>query len=404
MLKALRVQAPQGVLLQAWGTGGPLLIRAGLEAQVDSRKLLVMGFVEILSRFFVFKKALKTLESQAQERQPDLAIVVDYPDFHFRLVRRLKKFGIPVFYYIPPKVWVWRKKRIFKIRDWFEKVFCIFPFEEKFYQQHGVSVQYVGNPLIDELPLQRSKAEARKILGLSPTSQVVTLMPGSRPAEIKQHLEVMLLGVVSYLQSQKQRMSALQEESLEVLIPLAETTDSHFVDLLFHEIQNKNPVLHDFIAQNSIRIHWLVGQAMESLKASDAGLIKSGTSTLEAALLGCPHAVVYRTHWTTAWIFKFLIRYHGPVSLVNLVAGGGPDTKERLVDEILLAEVTPPRLSQALVQLLNHPENQNKIKDGFSRLSEALQVNGESPSHRVARECWAFLNHKQKVKSYGDIQ
>jgi lipid-A-disaccharide synthase len=117
-----------------------------------------MGFLEVASRLPKIFESLNRVEKASLDRKPDVAVVVDYPDFHFRLAKRLKKQGVPVVYYIPPKVWAWRKGRVKFLRKFFSRVLCIFPFEEKFYRTENVPVKYVGNPLLDELPIHATKS------------------------------------------------------------------------------------------------------------------------------------------------------------------------------------------------------------------------------------------------------
>src|SRR6185437_5565712 len=143
----------------AFGMGGPHLHEAGLRAVVDARGLLAMGFGEILGRLPQIFRALRVISDTARSERPDVAVVIDYPDFHFRLAKRLKANGIPVIYFIPPKVWAWRKGRIKILRERFVRVLSILPFEADFYRREKMPVTYVGNPLVDELPMSLTRGE-----------------------------------------------------------------------------------------------------------------------------------------------------------------------------------------------------------------------------------------------------
>jgi lipid-A-disaccharide synthase len=165
LLRALQGQFAPGQI-EAWGIGGPRLQAQGLRSLVDARSLLSMGFFELFGRLPKILGALGTIADAAARDRPDLAVVMDYPDFHFRLAKRLKKLGIPVVYYIPPKVWAWRQGRVKVLRERFVEVLSILPFEEDFFREHKVVAKYVGNPLVDELPLELSRAEARAKLGI----------------------------------------------------------------------------------------------------------------------------------------------------------------------------------------------------------------------------------------------
>lgn len=377
LLRELKKKCPS---LDAFGVGGPALQAQGLRTLVDARSLLAMGFSEILSRLPRIFAALGILARAAKIEQPDVAVVVDYPDFHFRLARKLRRLGIPVVYYIPPKVWAWRRYRVHALRKYFAKVLCVFPFEEFFYAREGVHARYVGNPLLDELPLQKTKAQAREELRLDSNSRVVTLMPGSRPAELKAHFQVMLKAAAL--------ASGQMGESLIALVPLPKTAELEEIAKQLVQWQAQNP-------QESVRVEFRLSQGNSSdcLLAADAALVKSGTSTLEAALLGCPHAVVYRPSWLTIWIFRLFIRYKGPVGLVNLV-GGWRTGDPFLAREILCEEVRPEVLSQELVALLLDSEKRALMLKGFASLRAQLEADlkGRHPSETVANEILALVS------------
>lgn len=365
LLKALQEQGDE---IQAFGIGGPKLQAQGLETVVDARELLVMGFAEILGHLPKIFRALKKITQVAEERKPDIAIVIDYPDFHFRLAKRLKKMGVPTIYYIPPKVWVWRKGRIRFLKKYFVKILSILPFEIDFYKKQNIPLRYVGNPLMDTLPLQLSREEARKTLHIPSDAPVLVVMPGSRKAELKYHLNLMIQAVGEAAQTLGKKWV--------VLMPFPLTVD-------FEQIQQK-------IAENShpfLDIRASQGNAATCMVAADAGLIKSGTSTLEAAILQCPHSIVFKTHPTTEWIFKNIIRYRGPVGLTNLVAGWKPG-QEFLVREILCDQVTLESLKQETMSLMTDSAKREKITTNLRALKETLLQGtaGLSPSACAAQE------------------
>ncbi len=381
LLEAIREILPPGTKCEVFGIGGPRLLAAGLKPVVDARKLLVMGFVEILGRLPQIFKAMRQMVRAAEQIRPDIGIFIDYPDFHFRLALRLKKLDFPLVYYIPPKVWVWRKSRVQLLRAYFSKILCIFPHEEKFYQNENLNVSYVGNPLMDELPLTLSKKEARFKLGLLDSDLVVVLMVGSRPAELRYHLELLLQS--AYQAALELKMTPVFKASghLQVLVPFPATVD-------LEQVKDRISYWIDDEKQKLLKIHVSQGNAHECLVAADAGLIKSGTSTLEAGLLKCPHAIVYRASRTTEWIFKYCIRYPGPVGLVNWVSGWAPG--EYLVSEYLAKKATVDSLRKELVSLLLDPKKRDRQKQGFETLLAQMRpsVLGDlgSPSLRAARE------------------
>ncbi|MGK5081835.1 lipid-A-disaccharide synthase [Bdellovibrionota bacterium FG-1] len=378
LLRALKILDPT---VEAFGVGGPRLQGVGLRTWVDARELLAMGFFEIFSRLPRILRALKKVGKLAAIEKPDVAVVIDYPDFHFRLARRLRTLGIPVVYYIPPKVWVWRKNRIRILKEQFAKVLSILPFEVEFYQREKVPVCYVGNPLVDELPLEMTREQARNRLDLSLQKQALVVMPGSRPSEIRRHLGLMLDAAKQAAVQLRVRQKLKPDERLVVLMPFPVTSDIETVRAQADEWVKKQK---DADLLLDLRVSQ--GDAHECLVAADAGLIKSGTSTLEAALLKCPHVIVYKPNWVTEFIYRHWIRYPGPVGLSNLIAGWSPENPF-LITELLCSDATVEALAVEALGLLLDPEKKQRQLDGFSAIREKiLPAGGESPSAMAARE------------------
>jgi lipid-A-disaccharide synthase len=382
LLESLREQLrARGEEVEAFGIGGPKLLAAGQRQIVDARELLSMGFLEIVSRLPKIFESLSHVEKAALERKPDVAILLDYPDFHFRLAKRLKKQGIPIVYYIPPKVWAWRKGRVRFLKKFFSKILCIFPFEESFYQKENVPVKYVGNPLLDELPLEATKAEARVKLGISPTEKVLAVLPGSRPAELQRHLELFLDGAQMTAVKLVAAGGIGEHERLRVLIPFPETSEMRPLQDRIHawEADQKHLLVQLKVSQ---------GDSAWTMLAANAGLIKSGTSTLEAALLQCPHVIVYKPNKITELLVRRVINYWGPIGLSNLVCG--VEREPFPIPELTGSGVTAQALSNTLVQLLLPTPLAEKIQgicEDVRRLM-IIRENGKitSPSLIAARE------------------
>jgi lipid-A-disaccharide synthase len=388
LLRALQRECAQrGESLEAFGIGGPALEQAGLRILVDARSLLVMGFTEVLGRLPTIFGALKTVTHSAAQEKPDVAVVIDYPDFHFRLAKRLKRQGVPVIYFIPPKVWAWRKGRIKILRERFVRVLSILPFEVDFYRREKMPVSYVGNPLVDELPLKLTRSEARQHLGLSEKSPVFVLMPGSRPTELRYHLDLMLGAALLA----SQRIQNVQGEKLVALLPLPQTSEISLIGKRINDWKVRNP---DHASSLDLRLSQ--GNAHECMVAADAGLIKSGTSTLEAGVLGCVHSIIYRTNKLTHFIFDHLIRYRGPVGLVNLVAGW-TEGKPLLIREILHHHQTEEELSEELLSIYQDQARRARIQEGLARVRQAVvgENDGKSPSEVAAREIIEWVRSSQ---------
>lgn len=369
VLRALRIRAQQdGFQIDAFGVGGSALEKEGLEILVPSRSLLSMGLVEILIRLPKILGALQTILNISRKRQPGVALVLDYPDFHFKLVKAIRKLFIKqnrleffsAIYMIPPKVWIWRKGRIQKLKAWFSQILCIFPFEKDFFEKEGLIVHYVGNPLVEGLPLALSKEEARSQLNVrSDEKRVVALLPGSRPAELKNHTRLLLEAALQAFRHQG-------GGTMTALMPLPKMVDLNLLRKNF--LQNiEFPRGFDF--------RLISGDSGTVLRASDVGLIKSGTSTLEAGILGCPHVVLYKPNRLSCFIFnrigRMIWNYHGPVGLVNLVHEGLSPTPEqsnaRLVKEMICCEVTVDSLANELELLFSAEEKARQLQ-GFEKL------------------------------------
>lgn len=386
--------------VEAFGMGGTKLDQQGLERVVDTRGLLAMGFFELVSRLPTIRAALAELARVSAERKPDLAVVIDYPDFHFRLAKELRAQGIPIVYYIPPKVWVWRKSRVRALQQLFAKVLCVFPFEVEFHRRQGGNVTFVGNPLLDELPIGMSREEARGKLGIASDAKVLVLMPGSRPSELKHHTELMLEGAVRAAAELRSTGKLGANESLITLMPLTPSTSEADVRArvsawLERMGGGKMAVSRNFILDPRIS----VGDSSICLAAADVGMIKSGTSTLEAALMGCPHAVVFKTNWFTAFVFRYLIRYLGPVSLPNLILSGNRRDSERIANEILLHEATPVTLGKETSRLFHDTGARIRLAERLKKVYERLRVGDASPSRLAAQEVLDVLQAGQTRKS-----
>jgi lipid-A-disaccharide synthase len=255
----------------------------------------------------------------------------------------------------------------------------------------------VGNPLLDELPLQRTRGEARARIGLESSAQVLTLLPGSRPAEVRRHLEPLLDAAVRAAAVLRQKGTLAKDERLVVGVAFPLTASRAEVEA---RVANWIRKASGGQARFILDVRVSMGQAHDWMIASDAGLIKSGTSTLEAALLGCPHAIVYKTTWLTDWIFRFLIRYAGPVGLTNLVYGGGSKTASRLVREWICGQATEVALMGEVVQLLSDPVERERQRVGFAEIRDRLRINAAdtSPSDQAALAVLELLELPRKVR------
>jgi lipid-A-disaccharide synthase len=340
--------------VHAFGVGGPRLRAAGLEALAPAEDISVMGLVEVLPRIPRILGILKALRVAAAERRPKAALLVDLPDFNLRLAGKLKALGIPVIYYVSPTIWAWRPKRARKIAKVVDRMLCILPFEERFYEGTGVSARFVGHPLAERPPPgepERYRAE----LGLPPSRTTVALVPGSRPSELKRIFPAML--------DAAERIRKLRPDA-QFVVPVAPTL--------------AREQLAPYLASHStIEVKLVDGHTEEVVGASDAALVKSGTSTLETALMMRPMVVVYRLSWLSYLVGRLLVRI-AHFALVNILAGRG------LVPELLQRDASPERMAAEIERLLGDRAAREEQLRGLREVRDSLGEPGAA--RRVAEE------------------
>ncbi|HET6921713.1 MAG TPA: lipid-A-disaccharide synthase [Anaeromyxobacteraceae bacterium] len=355
-LRELRGLRPD---LHAFGLGGSRLRQEGLEALHDAEEINVMGFAEVLPRIPRILAILRGLKAAAEARRPRAALLVDSPDFNLRLARRLKALGVKVVYYVSPMIWAWRPGRARKIARLVDRMLCILPFEERFYQGTGVSARFVGHPLA-ERPPPGPAAGYRAALGLEGGRTTVALLPGSRAPEVKRIFPAMLAAA--------ERIRARHPDA-QFVVPVAPTLAEES--------------LRPFLASHATLAVTLVsGRAEEAVGAADAALVKSGTSTLETALMRRPMVVVYKMSWLTFLLAKLLVRV-ADFALVNVLAG------RRLVPELLQLAASPRRMAAEVERLLSDPAAREAQLGGLDEVRASL--GGPGAARRVAEEIATVL-------------
>ena len=282
---------------ETYGVGGSAMRALGFQAHYPAEAISVAGLTEVVFALPRLIRMLRGLVELAVERQPDLIVLIDLPDFNLRLAKRLKRRGFKVVYYISPQLWAWRKKRVELIRRYVDRMLVILPFEEAFYREHKVSVDFVGHPLVEEVQDVMSPSEARNHFELQPDAKVLALLPGSRRKEVERLLPTML--------ETFQRLR-ITHPHLVGLIPIASTLQAWLRDQAPAELLKG--------------VEFIREQAPEVVRAADAAIVCSGTSTLQTALLATPMVIVYRVSWLTFAILRRLVKV-AHIGLVNLIAG-----------------------------------------------------------------------------------
>lgn len=357
VLHELRARSPS---TRVFGVGGEAMRAEGLEAVYRAEDISVAGLTEVLLAIPRILRILRDLGRVAAERRPKVAVLIDLPDFNLRLARRLKALGIPVVYYISPQVWAWRPKRVSQIRELVDRMLVILPFEEDFYRVHGVAAEFVGHPLVEELPPPSDRATARAALGMPPgDGPVVALLPGSRKQEIERHLHLMLAGLAQL---------RLRFPNARALLPVASTVPRALIEA--------------GVQRAGVEVTLLDGQASEALAAADAAVVCSGTATLQTALLLRPMVVVYRVSWLTYHILKRLVRV-AHIALVNLIAG------RTLVTELIQGGFTAGTVAAELERLLTDDAARRSLEDDLAALRQRLGERGAA--ERVAEVVAGYL-------------
>jgi lipid-A-disaccharide synthase len=342
------------------GIGGARLQEAGVRILFRSSDMAVVGLTEVISRSATLARAYWTVKGILRKNRPALVILLDYPDFNLRLARAARRLQVPVLYYISPQVWAWRKGRVEIIRRCVDRMAVILPFEKDFYRERGVEVDYVGHPLVEEIPADLDAGKARTDLGLDRASPVLALLPGSRKEEVSNLLPVMI-GAARSIRS--------KHAGLKCLLPRASTIPSQLID--------------DLLRGSGLDVQVIPGDVYRVLKASNLALVASGTATLETAILETPMVIVYRVSRLSYWIGRMVISVPF-IGLVNLVAG------EEVVPELMQDEVTPERLAQEATDILEHESRRNAMVLKLRSLRDALGRGGASErTARIAIEMMA---------------
>jgi len=333
--------------LAFFGVGGDRMRAAGCDTVVDAKDLAVIGITEILSRLPKILGLYRHLIAEADRRKPDLAIVIDSPAFNWRVARQMKQWGIPTVYYVAPQFWAWRQGRVRLLRDYINKALVIFPFEEQFYRERGVDATFVGHPLAElpHPPIERGDYAAQ--FHLDRTKHWITLMPGSRVKEVRMNLPTIL------------ESAAQLGLAYEFLLPVAPTLDRRFLlSLISREKTGPNKIT-------------LVPDALPALWHSRAGIVASGTATVEAAMMNTPFVMVYRVSPLTYLMGKPRIKVPH-FAMVNLIAG------EEVVPELVQHDFTATNVIARLHEILPDGPNRDRMLEGLARVKARLRAPQDS--------------------------
>lgn len=348
LVRALRALRPD-VDWQCFGAGGDEMRAAGVETVVDAKELAIMGALEIARALPKFLRVFRQLRAAANERRPDLVVLIDWPEFNLRLAKKLKRDGHRVAYYISPQIWAWRSYRINSIKRDVERMLVILPFEKDYYQQHGVEVDYVGHPLLDSVRVTADRNEFCATHGLDAARPLVALLPGSRHSELKYILPPLLDAA---------RQLAETHPHIQCILPLARTIDRSLIPA-------------------NAKLHLIERDTYNAVAAADLAVVASGTATLETAIIGTPLVVVYRASNLNWRIFTPMINVPF-VGMPNLIAG------REIAPEMLQDQLTGTNLANQITTLLTNPDRLAAMR---ADLAEVHQKLGAANASERAAAC-----------------
>ena len=344
LVAALREREPD---IEVFGLGSEQLKAAGGELIADFHGLSVTGLTEALAVLPRSFRTIRTLVAAAKARRPQALVVIDYPDFNFRLMRLVKHLGIPVIYYVTPQIWAWRAGRIKVMKRIVDRVLPIFPFEEAIYQRERMDVRFVGHPLIDLAKAAESRAQVLSRLRLDPAKPVLALLPGSRPNELNRLVPVLAAAAPAI---------AARVPGVQFVVARA----PHLADSLFEGFG---------IPGVTLRIS--EGRTDDVLSAADAVVTASGTATVQTALHGKPMAVIYKLSPMTYRLGKRMARVE-MYAMVNLIAG------ERVAKELIQDECTPEAVADEAVKILTQVEYRDRMIEQLAEVRRRLGGPGAS--------------------------
>jgi lipid-A-disaccharide synthase len=359
LIESLRHHLPEKP--DFFGLGGERMRAAGCDIVVDSKDVAVVGLAEVVKHLPRIYGKFHQLLREVDRRNPDVAVLIDFPDFNFRLARQLRQRGIPLVYFVSPQLWAWRKGRINQVKKYVQKMLVIFPFEENFYREHGVDAEYVGHPLADFSPPAPDRSQYASAHGLDAGKQWIALLPGSRKQEIERNLPAMI-GAAKLLGT-----------GFEFTLPVASTLNPEW-------IRNE---LDGFPAT-------LVPDARTALALSRASVVASGTATVEAALAGNPFIVVYRVS-PVSWALGRRLVSLTNFAMVNLIAG------KTIVPELIQDDFSAENVSAKIRELVPDGAIRSRMIADLAEVQRKLHPSSstETATDRAAGAILAVLKTPQ---------
>jgi lipid-A-disaccharide synthase len=340
-------------IIEFVGVGGDKMESKGMQLIESNQAFAIMGFSEVLKSLPKLLKLRKKIVTSIIEQKPDLFIGIDAPDLNFPIEKKLKVHNIPIVHYVSPSIWAWREKRAVWISQLTDLVLTLFPFEPKYYHQHGGKAEFVGHPLAETIDVNVDKIAAKQYLKLDKEKMILALLPGSRSGELKKHTEIFI-----------QTAKLLQKSNPNLQFISANTSDG------------KRNYIQNIAKKYNVEIKMFT-DATAVLKASDQALLASGTVALEAMLCKTPMVVSYKISTLTYFIVKTFKMLKLPYySLPNVLYG------DFLVPEVLQKEMTVKNLVKEL-EKQNQPQKIASLKAQFTRLHQDLLTPDKTAAQHI---------------------
>jgi lipid-A-disaccharide synthase len=375
VIEALRQIEPDA---DFFGLGGCRMEALGFRPIVHAEDVAVMGITEVVRHMPRIYREYRRLRASIATEKPDAAILIDFPDVNLSLARHLRRQNVPVIYFVSPQLWAWKKYRIRSVQRYVDRMLTIFPFEERFYHDHGVDAEFVGHPLAERQLPTITRAEFARQHGLDPARTWIGLLPGSRSKEIRLNLPEMVSAAALLLQNPA-RSSARHEKvrpsgkdpGYDFLLPLAPTLTAAQRDHI-------RALLAQLLAAESAPPRIIVvDDARAVLHLARASIVASGTATVEAALIGNPFVVVYRISPLSYAVAKRVVDVPH-VAMVNLIAG------KRIVPELIQGDFKATEVVSQLRLLMDDGEPRTRMQANLRRVGEMLRGE-QSAVGRVAQ-------------------
>jgi len=331
--------------IEVFGIGGDGMAKTGMELLYHIDEMAFLGLVEVIRHLPFIRRVFKRMINELKKRQPDVVVLIDYPGFNLRFAKKAKRLGFKVFYYIAPQVWAWGQGRSQKMAGYIDKLAVIFEFEVPIFQKAGIDVEFVGHPLLDTISAKLDKASFFEEHKLELKNPLLALLPGSRRQEVEKLLPPLL---------ESARQLQQQYPPLQIVIAGAPTVPQETYLAYLTEYP---------------RFHLVENNTYNVMAHSDAGIVASGTATLEMAWFNTPFALVYKVSSISYFLGKRLIKIPN-IGLVNVVAG------KRIVSELLQKQVSPSYVVPIMERLVFDSEYRQQLTSELIEVTNLLGKQG----------------------------